>query len=139
MNILKYTLVGLVLAGSVQSFAQEKKVTKSTEQLAEKKTPKESATEQTNRMAAELDLTAEQKENVAELNLKVANKIQAIEDNESFSDDKKKEFISGNKKDHMNALSTILTEEQMSQWKELNSERKVTKKTYLKTPKKEMK
>ena len=77
------------------------------------KTPEQRAEAQTKKMTEELNLTEDQQKQVMELNLKVEHKIQAIKNDDSMSDEKKKKFIAGNKKDKRNALSAILTADQM--------------------------
>ena len=63
------------------------------------KTPEQRAEAQTKKMTEELNLTEDQQKQVMELNLKVEHKIQAIKNDDSMSDEKKKKFIAGNKKD----------------------------------------
>jgi len=77
------------------------------------KTPEQRAEAQTKKMTEELNLTEDQQKQVMELNLKVEHKIQAIKNDDSMSDEKKKKFIAGKKKDKRNALSAILTADQM--------------------------
>lgn len=88
------------------------------------KTLEEKAQMKTDKMAEMLELSEEQKEQVYQLNLKVANKIKAIKEREDLSEEKKKEFIRGNKKDFKAVLGTILTEEQMAKFEAMKEERK---------------
>jgi len=81
-------------------------------------TPGEIANRQTEKMKEVLDLTPEQEEQVRALNLKVALKIDAIKKDDSMSEEKKREFIKGNKEDKRRMLETILTEDQMKLWDE---------------------
>ncbi|NRA13608.1 MAG: hypothetical protein HRT57_16825, partial [Crocinitomicaceae bacterium] len=46
------------------------------------------------------------------LNLKVENKIEAINQNDALDNAKKQEFINGNKKDHKAIMTSILTIDQ---------------------------
>lgn len=94
-------------------------------------TPEEIAQRQTNKMKEVLDLTPEQEEQLHALNLKVAQKIDAVKKNESLTEEQKKEFIKGNKKDKRTAMASILTEEQMATW-----EAHLAKKKQLKAAKK---
>lgn len=64
----------------------------------------------------ELSLTAEQVEQISALNEKVVGKIQAIQDNAGFPDEKKREFIRGNREDHKRVMSTILTPQQFNDY-----------------------
>lgn len=75
-------------------------------------TPEKKAEAQTKQMVTDLALTPEQAEKVGFLNLKVAKKIQAVHTNPNLTKEQKKEFVQGNKKDRMGALSAILTPEQ---------------------------
>lgn len=92
-----------------------------------KKSLEERAKKKTERMTEELGLNETQSENLYNLNLKVAQKIKAIKENAEFSDEKKKKFIKGNKKDYKTVLSSILTAEQMTKFEELKKERKDSK------------
>ena len=80
--------------------------------------PAERAAKHTKKMTELLDLTPEQTEKVASLNERVEMKIEAIKNDESMSQEKKKEFIKGNRKDQMNAFKSILSQEQFEKYKE---------------------
>lgn len=104
-------------------------------------TPGEYAEKQTAKMLEVIDdITPEQEERLRILNLKVAEKIDVIKKDESMSDEKKKEFIKGNKEDKRRMLESILTEAQLAQWDEHIANKKkmktVPKKT-LEEPKSE--
>lgn len=75
-------------------------------------TSEETAKAQTEEMKAYLNLSDEQYNNVYHLNLKVADKINAIKANEALDAERKKLYIEGNLKDRHNAMSQILTAEQ---------------------------
>lgn len=79
-------------------------------------TPEDAAQKQTDKMKEVLELTTEQEQQVYELNLKVANKIDVIKNDDAMTDEKKKEFIKGNKEDKRRALEAILTAEQLTEW-----------------------
>lgn len=61
-----------------------------------------------------LSLTPEQVEQIHNLNIKVAQKIQAIRDNADFDTAKKQEFINGNREDQKRVMQSILTAEQFA-------------------------
>ncbi|MFT6923871.1 MAG: hypothetical protein ACJA1C_002891 [Crocinitomicaceae bacterium] len=128
MKILKYALVGMVLLGGVSANAQNNSMVQTQTKVNTTQTPGERAAQQTAAMTEALSLTAEQVENVQILNLKVANKIQAIKDNDALDTAKKKEFINGNKKDHMVIMRSILTDEQLVTYEAWLSEKKVAPK-----------
>ncbi len=91
-------------------------------------TPEEVAEKQTAKMLEVIDnLTSEQEEQLHALNLKVAMKIDAIKKDETMTDEKKKEFIKGNKEDKRRMLETILTEEQLAQWDQHISDKRKMK------------
>ncbi|XOV68823.1 MAG: Spy/CpxP family protein refolding chaperone [Fluviicola sp.] len=91
-------------------------------------TPGEVAMKQTEKMKEVIDdLTPEQEEQLHALNLKVANKIDAIKKDETMSEEKKKEFIKGNKEDKRRMLESILTEAQLAQWDAHISDKKKLK------------
>jgi len=75
---------------------------------------------QTDRMKTALQLSDGQETNVHYLNKKVAEKIAAIKNNPSITDDKKEEFIKGNLKDRRKAMSTILTPNQFDLFDEMD-------------------
>lgn len=99
------------------------------EKKAQKKdiTPEDVAKKQTDRMKEVLELTAEQEEQIYALNLKVANKIDVIKKDDSMADEKKKEFIKGNKEDQRRALEAILTTDQLAKWDAHMAEKKKLK------------
>ena len=90
--------------------------------------PQKKADKMTKHMTEELELTDTQVERVKILNLKVAEKIKAIIDDESMSKEKKKEFIKGNKADHKNAMKSILTADQLEKYETILEEMKAKKK-----------
>ena len=114
----------------------ELKAEKKADKKPAKKTRGERAAEQTIELTDLLSLTSEQVEKVSALNQKVADKIEAIKSNDSFDKEKKREFIKGNKRDHKNAMTSILTTEQLviyEEWlttkKEEHKEKKAEKAT----------
>ncbi len=121
MKNIKTLLIAGLLISTSSVFAQQKSIATKKEKktvsiVQQKDTPEERAKLQTKKMTKELNLTDEQVEKVAALNLKVEQKIQAIIDGE-MSEERKKEFIEGNKNEKMKVLSTILTKEQMKKYR----------------------
>lgn len=70
-------------------------------------------------MQDELNLNANQAEMIGELNLKVAEKIQAVHENQTLTPERKVEFVAGNMQDKRAVLSTILTPAQLNRYDEL--------------------
>ena len=70
-------------------------------------------------LATELSLTSNQIAQIEELNARVTEKIQAIQNSTSMDDAKKREFIRGNGEDHKRVMSTILTTNQYSAYLDL--------------------
>ena len=104
MNSLKAGLVvfGLVIGTAVM--AQEKTG----------KTPQERAQFKTDWMAKELSLTAEQKTQVAGLNMEAVEKNQGIRNNASLTAEQKKAAWQESRKAQKEKLKTILTAEQLA-------------------------
>ena len=86
--------------------------------------PQKKADKMTKHMTEELELTDDQVERVKVLNLKVAEKIKAIKEDETMSKEKKKEFIKGNMKDHKNVMKSILTADQFVKFEEMSEKMK---------------
>lgn len=110
--ILKYGFVGLMLIAGVNATAQN--TLNATQQSVSTQTPGEEAAALTAEMTTALSLTPAQVEQVTVLNLKVANKIEAINTNASFTTEKKNLFSAGNKADHKNIMVSILTAQQLT-------------------------
>ena len=75
-------------------------------------TPEQRAEKHTAKMIELLDLNDEQIEQVTALNIKVESKIAVIKNDVTMTDEKKKEFIKGNRQDQKRVLRVILTPEQ---------------------------
>ncbi len=120
MNFLKPILVGtcsffaVSLSAQTGSAPANQDVTVSSEATAEAQSKK-----QLERLTTELSLTVDQIEQIHNLNVKVASKIQAIKDNPDLEAAKKQEFIRGNREDHKRVMATILTEDQFAAYLEL--------------------
>ena len=118
MTIIKYTLVGLMFIGGINSYAQVGKTmsAQSTQQKTNtptEQTSGEKAAALTAEMTELLSLTTEQVDKVRTLNLKVANKIEAIVNDGTMTNEKKTLFINGNKTDHKRIMNSILNDDQM--------------------------
>lgn len=127
MKIRNLVLTGCMFLAGSMVFAQEEG--KAEEAVVEQKahankSPEDRAKAQTAKLKEVLDLTAEQEEQVYHLNLKVAQKIKAIKEDNEMSDERKKEFIQGNKKDHKSVMKVILTEEQFAEYEEFLAAKK---------------
>mgnify|MGYP006099252375 CR=1 FL=1 len=105
--------------------ASEKRVTARKDRMKENRTPEAMAKHKAEKLAARLsDVTDEQQSQMEVLFLKVAQKIEAVKTNESLTEDQKVAFVKGNKTDGQNALTTILTEDQLLELDKLKSIRK---------------
>lgn len=121
MKNIKTLLIAGLLISSSALFAQEKKSTANRTEArpatqVKITTPEERAKNETEKMRTTLNLTETQVERVSILNLKVEEKIQAIMDSD-MTKEKKKEFIAGNMNDKLGVLSTILSKEQLNEYK----------------------
>lgn len=103
MNALKTGLLTFGLLIGATTFAQQP-------------SPMEKANAQTEKLAKELELTAEQKAKVSELNIGIARKNEAVMNNESLTPDQKKEHLQGNNTAQRAQLKMILTEEQYKKY-----------------------
>jgi len=106
---------GLKTILSAEEFAkyQEMEAKKIAEHKEKKEmTPEQRAAMHTEKMIELLDLSDEQIGQVTELNKKVESKIAAIKSDLTMTNEKKKEFIKGNRQDQKRVLKVILTPEQ---------------------------
>lgn len=118
MKILNVLLVGIALFAGVTSVSAQEKA---------KKTPAERAEMHTEKMTKALGLTADQRAKVAELNLGIAMKNEAIRNNQNMSKELKKESLKGNHDARMAQLKLILTEEQYKKAQEHEAQMKAKK------------
>lgn len=113
---------------AIESILDEEQLEKFNAMKDERKekmqSPEMRAKRQTKEMTDKLGLNEAQAEEVYELNLKVAEKIDAIRNDESMDAKKKRAFVKGNLDDKRKTLSSILTEEQLAQYDEMMAERK---------------
>ncbi|MEY3236116.1 MAG: hypothetical protein RI883_217 [Bacteroidota bacterium] len=89
-----------------------------------KKTAQERADANTKNMTKSLLLTPDQVLKVAELNLEVANKNEAIRNDVNITPERKKEFTRGNLDGRKSQLKLILTPEQFKKLEENEAKRK---------------
>lgn len=104
MNALKTGLLAVSILIGTSSFAQQQP------------TPMEKANAQTEKLAKELNLTAEQKTKVSDLNIGIAKKNEAVINNTSLTPDQKKEHLQGNNNAQREQMKMILTEEQYKKY-----------------------
>lgn len=129
MKALNVLLVGIgIFVGMTSVSAQEK----------QKKTAAERAELHTTRMTKVLELTDNQRAKVAELNLGVAMKNEAIRNDTTMTRVQKQEALKGNMEGRKTMLKTILTEEQFKKYEENEAamiERKKARKEEMKKKK----
>lgn len=114
----KSFLFALSLLVSALSFAQT-----SAKAHKDEKSPEERAKFLTEKMAAELQLSDAQKEQVYTINLGIAQKNQGIMES-NFSEEQKKEIIRSNQEARIEMLKNVLTAAQFEQMKkELKEQR----------------
>lgn len=114
----KLLTITLMLAFSAMTFAQDG----STKQ---KKTPEDIAKRKTEKLAAQLDLSDEQKDKVYELNLSAVKDKQEL--NATYKDKPdadRKEASDAARKDYTASLKEILTEPQMRKYYEYKASKR---------------
>ena len=92
MKNLKLLTVALFIVGSATSFAQDKK------------TPEQKAQKLTEKMTLDLNLTADQTDKIASINIGIAQKNHSIKMNESMSMEDKKLARKENQKARVHML-----------------------------------
>lgn len=122
MKILKVLLIGILFLGISTSVSAQEKL---------KKTPQERATAHTDHMTKSLVLSNEQRAKVAELNLGIAQKNEAVRSNTVMTKEQKQEALKGNLEGRKQQLQLILTPEQMKKFEE-HQATKITEKETLK-------
>lgn len=80
-------------------------------------TPEQRAAKMTAKINEVVGLSEEQFEKMNALNLGVEQKIEVIRNDESMSEEQRKEFIKGNRKSQKDSLGNILTPEQLEKWR----------------------
>ncbi len=125
MKMLKVLFIGIALMiGTTAVSAQE----------TVKKTAQERANAHTKHMTKELALTPDQASKVAELNLGVANKNEAIRKDVNMTQEMKKTYIQGNLDGRNTQLKMILNAEQFAKF-EAQEAKKMENKTEKKSKK----
>ena len=107
----KFLYIAFGLLVSVSAFAQQPAATNS-----EPKTPEDRAKFLTEKMAAELQLTDAQKEQVYIVNLGIAQKNEGIRTS-NFSEDEKRNIVKSNQEARIEMLKNILTAAQFEKLK----------------------
>lgn len=133
MKILNVLLVGVALIAGMTSVSAQEKSKKSAQERAEL---------HTERMSKALNLTSDQRAKVAELNLGIAMKNDAIRNNTEMSKELKMESIKANNEARKTYIKTILTEEQLIKFEEHEAKmqaKKEAKKAEVKKKKVEQK
>ncbi len=126
MKNLKFILAGMILfMTALNSTAQER----------EQMTAQERAAKQTERMTTELQLTADQRQKIEEINLGVIMKNDAVRNDPNMSDELKRESVKQNNLARKELFRTILTAEQFSKLEEMERTRSVNKKELKKMEK----
>jgi protein CpxP len=118
MKMLNVLLVGIALfAGLSSASAQEKS----------KKTPEQRAELHTERLTKELGLSADQRTKIAEFNLGVALKNESIRNNSNIPQETKISSLKSNNEARKMMIKTILTEEQIKKFEELEAKKDANK------------
>ena len=91
-------------------------------------TAQERAAKQTERMATELNLTAEQKEKIASINEGLVTKNEAIRANATMTEEAKRESIKTNNDSRRVQYSNVLTPEQLVKFDEMQKAQKEKRK-----------
>ena len=107
----------------------------STAQEREQMTAQERAAKQTERMTTELQLTADQRQKIEEINLGVIMKNDAVRNDPNMSDELKRESVKQNNLARKELFRTILTAEQFTKLEEMERTRSVNKKELKKMEK----
>jgi protein CpxP len=116
--MLNVLLVGIALfAGITTASAQEKS----------KKTPEQRAELHTERLTKVLGLNADQRTKIAEFNLGIALKNESIRNNPNIPQEVKISSLQSNNEARKMMIKTILTEEQIVKFEELEAKKDANK------------
>ena len=116
--MLNVLLVGIaLLTGITAASAQEKT----------KKTPEQRAELHTERLTKVLGLNDDQRAKIAEFNLGIALKNEAIRSNTNMPQDSKISYLQSNNEARKMMIKTVLTEEQIKKFEELEAKREANK------------
>lgn len=86
-------------------------------------TPEELAAKQTERMSEKLLLSPDQKAKVAEINLTIVQKNEAVRNDQNLSPETKKESVKGNNEARVQMIKAILNPEQLKKFEEMEANR----------------
>lgn len=126
MKNVKFLLAGMILfMTALNSTAQER----------EQMTAQERAAKQTERMTTQLQLTADQRQKIEEINLGIIMKNDAVRNDPNMSDELKRESVKQNNLARKELFRTILTAEQFTKLEEMERTRSVNKKELKKMEK----
>ncbi len=120
MKQMKSIIAGIfIVFASIAALGQE---------TTAKMTPEQRAAKQTERMATELNLTAEQKEKIQVINEGIATKNETIRANTTMTEEVKRESIKTNNASRREQYSNVLTPEQLVKYDEMQEARKEKRK-----------
>ena len=118
MKNLKFLTLAMFILSSVTSFAQDKK----------SKTPEQKAQKLTEKMQADLSLSAEQTDKIASINLGIAQKNHSVKMNKTMSVEDKKIARKENQKARTQMYKDVLTVAQFETMKKLKKQRRASRK-----------
>ncbi len=90
--------------------------------MAQEATADEKAAKQTEAMAAKLTLTPDQKAQIADINLAIARKNEAVKNDAAMSEETKKQSYQGNKDARVQMIKPLLTPEQVKMFEEMEAQ-----------------
>ncbi len=115
MTLFKSLLVGSILLGGLSVHAKDTSCTNSINSECFEQsqiTPTQKGINRADQLKIDVDLTASQYDKVKELFITVELKIDAIINGNDVPQERKQEFIDGNKNDEATVLKSILTADQ---------------------------
>tara|TARA_Y100000385_G_scaffold140327_1_gene145736 strand:- start:81 stop:470 length:390 start_codon:yes stop_codon:yes gene_type:complete len=118
MKNLKFLTLAMFIFISVTSFAQDKK----------SKTPEQKAQKLTEKMQTDLSLSAEQTDQIASINLGIAQKNHSVKMNETMSVEDKKVARKENQKARTQMYKQVLTVTQFETMKKLKRQKRANRK-----------
>ena len=118
MKNLKFLTLAMFILVSVTSFAQDKK----------SKTPEQKAQKLTEKMQADLSLSDEQTDQIASINLGIAQKNHSVKMNKTMSVEDKKIARKENQKARTQMYKDVLTVAQFETMKKLKKQRRASRK-----------
>ena len=118
MKNLKFLTLAMFIFISVTSFAQDKK----------SKTPEQKAQKLTEKMQTDLSLSAEQTDQIASINLGIAQKNHSVKMNETMSVEDKKVARKENQKARTQMYKQVLTVTQFETMKKLKRQKRAKRK-----------